>query len=179
MKIYRLPELAELSLEGDILLGPDELGTDAVSVLYGRIAPNGQPKKVSAGAGRDAVLFVVDGKLKVTQGRHTFDVSAGEAFCIEGLSVACIENTSDREAAYMLSAGRCGSEADSDDAGPVAVESDTPCGTTSSSPTDADALPELDTSGLSALSPDETGLDETEFEITREDSDNPGFDEDR
>lgn len=179
MKIYRLPELAELSPEGDILLGPDELGTDAVSVLYGRIAPKGQPKRVSAGSGRDAVLFVVDGKLKVTQGRHAFDVSAGEAFCIEGISIACIENTSDREAAYMLSAGRCASETDSDETGPIAVKSETPCSSPSTGSLDTDPLPELDTSGLSALSPDDTGLDETEFEITREDSDNPGYDEDR
>lgn len=180
MKIFRLPELADLNPDGDILLGPTELGSEAVSLLYGRIPPGSSPRRVSAGTGRDAVLFVVSGKLRVAIGTHSFTVGAGEAFGIDGSAEACIENPSDREAAYMLAAGRNDASINSDDpaaSGPTSVESNTPCVSSAANAGPDDTLPEVDRAGVAALYTDESGLDETEFEITREDPDNPGFDD--
>jgi len=171
MKIYRLPELADLNPGGDFLLGAEELGTDAISILYGRISHGGPPRRVSAGDGRHAVLFVISGQMSVALNRHTFEVSGGEAFAINGTDEVCLENSGERESVYVLTSSGRSAEAPAGERAPQpsSVVSPGPC--TGQGPDDPE---EPDTSyGAGPEMTYEAGLDETEFEITRDDA-NPG-----
>jgi quercetin dioxygenase-like cupin family protein len=138
------------------------------------------PRKVSAGEGHDAVLIVVAGEMSVVLNRRTFTVSAGEAFRVDGPDEACLENTGERESVYMLAAGRKdGAPSDVDGISePSSVESNAPCVAPEGAGIADIELPELDTAGLSGLGADDAGLDETEFEITREDSGTTDYEED-
>ncbi|MFQ5464695.1 MAG: hypothetical protein ACE5EI_02070 [Thermodesulfobacteriota bacterium] len=129
MKIYRLPHLADMSPGGEYLLGRFDLGTDAISILYGRLRPGGPGKCVSAGTGREALLFVVKGEVAVRRKKSSFSLDAGEAFLLSGAEEFNIEGAPGGESVYLMATGRRG-ERGAEDPAEAACKDDTepePC----------------------------------------------------
>ncbi len=104
MKIYKLPQLAEMSPDGDYCLGVKDLGSDAVYLYYGRLRPGEKGRTLKAAEGYEEIVYVIKGGLTVRRGRTNFQVSAGEAFhCI---GTVLIDNPNDDETVYIAAGGR-------------------------------------------------------------------------
>lgn len=146
MKIYKLPQLAELNPEGEFLLGPDEISTKAVYLLYGRMRPKETSRKLAPIDGHEQIICVIKGNIRAKCGKASFHVSAGEAF--HSSSPLVLDNMGDVEAIYIAAGGR--SEAAS-----AAVHKEEPAKETPVQPT---AVPFL------KPEPDD------DFEITSDDS---------
>jgi hypothetical protein len=106
MKIYKLPQLAEMSPEGDYCLGVKDLESDAVYLYYGRLRPGEKGRTLKAAEGYEEIVYIIKGGLTVRRGRTNFQASAGEAFhCIDEV---LIDNPNDDETIYIAAGGRGG-----------------------------------------------------------------------
>ncbi len=104
MKIYKLPQLAEMSPEGDYCLGSKDLESDAVYLYYGRLRPGEKARTLKAAEGYEEIVYIIKGGLTVKRGRTVFQASAGEAFhCIDEV---LIDNPNDDETVYIAAGGR-------------------------------------------------------------------------
>lgn len=113
MKIFNLPQLADIAPAGDYTLGPDELGSDSVSMLYARLRPNGTSRTVGAEAGTEALVLVLKGKVKVTRKKSSFTAASGEAFHICEGTEFTLENPGTEEAVFVAATGRVNASAGS------------------------------------------------------------------
>lgn len=111
MKIYKLPQLAELTHLGEYRLGPDDLNTQAVHLIYGRLRPKETARKISAAEGYEEIVCVIKGNLRVKYGKTIFMLSAGEAFHSKDAQTLVIDNMGDEEAVYISAGGRALKEA--------------------------------------------------------------------
>ncbi len=104
MKIYKMPQLAEMSPEGDYCLGSKDLESDAVYLYYGRLRPGEKGRTLKAAEGYEEIVYIIKGGLTVRHGRTIFQASAGEAFhCIDEV---LIDNPNDDETVYIAAGGR-------------------------------------------------------------------------
>lgn len=104
MKIYRMPQLAESSPGGACILGPSELDSNAVYLVYGRLLPKETGRAITPKEGFEEVLYLAKGSVTARQGKKSFPVSAGEAFLVKD-SVSLDNNGAD-EAVYITAGGR-------------------------------------------------------------------------
>lgn len=104
MKIFKLPQLAELSENGEYCLGPEELNT-SVYLLYGRLRPNEASRKIAAQAGSEEIICVVKGSIRVRCGKTSFSASSGEAFLLKDQTFY-LDNLGDDEAIYIAAGGK-------------------------------------------------------------------------
>ncbi len=105
MKIYKLPQLAELSPENEYRLGKEELPTSSVYLLYGRLRPKESSKKLTVAEGNEEIICVVKGKIKVRCGKTVFSVEPGEAFHSRAAQSFLLDNLGDEEAVYIAAGG--------------------------------------------------------------------------
>ncbi|MBI5491690.1 MAG: hypothetical protein HY893_02030 [Deltaproteobacteria bacterium] len=105
MKIYKLPQLAELSPENEYRLGKEELATSSVYLLYGRLRPKESSKKLTVAEGSDEIICVVKGNIKVRCGKTVFSVGPGEAFHSKAAQSFLLDNLGDEEAVYIAAGG--------------------------------------------------------------------------
>lgn len=103
MKIYKLPQLAELNPNNEYSLGPGELG-GSVYLTYGRLRPKETSKRLSPGEGREEIICIIKGSIRIKSGKTSFTVGAGEAFHSKEAQVFLLDNLGDEEAVY-ISAG--------------------------------------------------------------------------
>lgn len=104
MKIYKMPQLAEMSPEGDYCLGVKDLASDAVYLYYGRLRPGEKGRTLKAAEGYEEIVYIIKGGLTVRHGRTIFQACAGEAFhCIDEV---LIDNPNDDETIYIAAGGR-------------------------------------------------------------------------
>lgn len=103
MKIYKLPLLAETSSEGVYFLGPEEIKSQAVYLLYGRLRPKETGRAVTPKDGCEEIIYLVKGRMRVRCGKNSFSVNAGEAFHYGGTYY--LENPGDEEAVYIAAGG--------------------------------------------------------------------------
>ena len=119
MKIFRLPQLTESAGGGEFRLGPDELSTDSIYLVYGRLCPGESGRVIEAGGSGEEVVCVTKGKILVKGDSFDFKVAEGEAFRLNGNGPLRVVNTADdEEAVYII----CGGEAAG--AAPPEAESD-------------------------------------------------------
>lgn len=104
MKIYKLPQLAELSPNNEYSLGPGELG-GSVYLTYGRLRPNETSKRLSPGEGREEIICILKGSIRIKSGKTSFTVGAGEAFHSKDAQVFLLDNLGDEEAVYIAAGG--------------------------------------------------------------------------
>lgn len=105
MKIYKLPQLAELSPDSEYRLGKEDLGASSVYLLYGRLRPKESSKKLTLAEGGDEIICVVKGKIKVRCGKTVFTVGPGEAFHSKAAQSFLLDNIGDEEAVYIAAGG--------------------------------------------------------------------------
>ncbi len=106
MKIFRLPQLTESTGGGEFCLGPEELSTDSVYIVYGRLCPGESNRLIESRETAEEVVCVTKGKLLVSDGAFDFKVGEGEAFCLSGNSPLKVANPADdEEAVYIICGG--------------------------------------------------------------------------
>lgn len=105
MKIYKLPTLSENDNSKEYCLGCDDLDTNAVYILYGRLARNEPGRVVAPIEGYEAILYLLKGEIRVTKEGSDFTISEGEAFHIKNNENVTLENLRDTESVYILSGG--------------------------------------------------------------------------
>ncbi len=104
MKIYKLPQLADMDPGGEYCLSGEDISSDAVYLYYGRLRPGEKSKRLEAQEGQEEIIYIIKGSLRARHGKTVFHVSAGEAFhsAIEVL----IDNPNKDEAIYLAAGGR-------------------------------------------------------------------------
>ena len=103
MKIYKLPVLAESSSEGVYFLGPEDIKSQAVYLLYGRLRPKETGRAATPKDGCEEIVYLVKGSMRVRCGKSSFSVSAGEAFHYGGTYY--LDNPGEEEAVYIAAGG--------------------------------------------------------------------------
>ncbi len=104
MKIYRLPQLAEMNPDGEYCLNSEDIKSDAVYLYYGRLAPGEKKRRLTARDGHEEIVYIIKGALTAKHGKTVFQVGAGEAFhCAEEV---LIDNPNEDEAIYLAAGGR-------------------------------------------------------------------------
>ncbi len=106
MKIFKLPQLADLSDNGEYMLGRHDLGSSSAYMLYGRLRPKEAAKKVSTEIGNEEIIFMLKGSMRVRSGKSTFTVSAGEAFFSKEAQQFYLDNPEEEEAIYITAGAK-------------------------------------------------------------------------
>lgn len=110
MKIFKLPQLAELSDNGEYLLSRQDLGSSSAYMLYGRLRPKEAARKVTTEDGNEEIIFMLKGAMRVKSGKSTFTVSAGEAFLSKEAQPFYLDNPGEEEAIYVAAGSRAAGE---------------------------------------------------------------------
>lgn len=110
MKIFKLPQLAELSDNGEYLLSRQDLGSSSAYMLYGRLRPKEAARKVTTEDGNEEIIFMLKGAMRVKSGKSTFTVSAGEAFLSKEAQPFYLDNPGEEEAIYVAAGARADGE---------------------------------------------------------------------
>ncbi len=106
MKIFKLPQLAELSDNGEYLLSSQDLGSASAYMLYVRLRPREAARKVSTQDGHEEIIFLLKGSMRVRSGKSAFTVSAGEAFFSKEAHPFYLDNPGDEEAVYIAAGAK-------------------------------------------------------------------------
>lgn len=106
MKIYNLHRLVEPSPEGVYRLGPKELHTEAVELVYGRLRPKETGRIHSTPAGTEEIICVVKGSMRVNCAKSAFTVCTGEAFLAKEAESLTFANPGESETIYISAVGR-------------------------------------------------------------------------
>lgn len=106
MKIYKLPQLAEISPNAEYFLGPEDIKTKALYLFYGRLRPREAGRKVAPKDGHEEIIFVLKGSIKVRSGKSAFSVEAGEAFHCLDADGMIFDNPGEDEAIFLAAGGR-------------------------------------------------------------------------
>lgn len=149
MKIYKLPLLAEQSPGNVYRLGREEIHTDAVDLLYGRLRPGETGRTVVAPPDREEIICVLKGRVRVRCARSAFTAGTGEAFYVKEGAVFTFDNPDNAEAVYIIAGGR---------ADLTAARKKT-------------AAPPLAPEAVAQSQPAQIDREETEYDITKDDPD--------
>ncbi len=74
MKPIAMSERVDRS--GESVLGPEEAGTLTTYLIYGKLAPNESGRRLRPGQGREEILLVIDGKVRL-EGTGFQEVTCG------------------------------------------------------------------------------------------------------
>ncbi len=107
MKIYKLPALSE-SGGSEYCLGCEDLGTQSVYMLYGRLMVGEDKKTVQPKTGYEEILLILNGTIEITKGNTVFTISNGEALHIKAGDKILLNNTGGKEAVYITAGGIAG-----------------------------------------------------------------------
>lgn len=151
MKIFKLPQLAELSGLAEYVLSAE--GSGATALRWGRLLPKETGRKVSSAGTATGIVYIVKGNLSVKHGKSAFPVGAGEAFFINGAADLGLDNTGEAEAVYIVACGHS-----------------TPPEKTGQTPTHtASSIAARESGEASAMHPAQPQQPDDEFEITKDD----------
>ena len=119
MKIYKLPQLAEMSPDGEYCLNDEDIQSDAVYLYYGRLGAGEKAKRLADREGCEEIIYVIKGALTARHGKTVFQAGTGEAFHCTG--EVLIDNPNPDEAIYLAAGGRAKetTEAPQKEAAPV------------------------------------------------------------
>lgn len=106
MKIYNLHRLADSSPDGAYLLGPKELHSETVELLYGRLRPKETGHSHATPAGVEEIICVIKGSMLVNHAKSAFTVCTGEAFLSKERTGLTFANPGDSETIYISAIGR-------------------------------------------------------------------------
>jgi len=91
---------------GEAALGPDESGALTTYLLYGVLAPFETGRRLRPGSGREEILFVIDGDLRLEgQAAGETICKAGNAVLLEEGSDHWLSNLTGATARYVLAGG--------------------------------------------------------------------------
>ncbi|MCO6450373.1 MAG: cupin domain-containing protein [Caldilineales bacterium] len=104
MKVEQLS--ARLDTSGEVLFGPDMAGTMTTYMIYGRLAARETGRRLRPGKGREEILFVVNGQVRLeVTGYEELMCEAGTAISLPEGSDCWLSNTTGREVQYVIAGG--------------------------------------------------------------------------
>ena len=104
MKIYKLPQLADMDPGGEYCLSSEDIKSNAVYLYYGRLRPGEKSRRLTAQEGHEEIIYIIKGTLRAKHGKTVFQASAGEAFhCAAEM---LIDNPNEDEVIYLAAGGR-------------------------------------------------------------------------
>lgn len=108
MKTFEMSAKALEAEEGEYILGHEDTGSHACYMIYGALRPREKQRLVNPGEGHEEIVLAVKGDLEVT-GYRTGTLREGSAFHLTGDNECYLENTSDRDAVYIIAGGHADS----------------------------------------------------------------------
>ncbi len=110
MKIFRLPQLAELNEDGSYCLTSQELSTGSVYLRYFRLRPGEQGRNLKTPEGSEEVIYAAKGELTVRCGKSVFSIKAGEAFHPNAREGITLDNPNASEAVCIAAGAPMGNQ---------------------------------------------------------------------
>ncbi len=104
MKLFELKNKAQLSENGEHILGSQETGSHACYMIYGILKPGEKGRVIRPGEGHEEIILAVKGDVEVT-GHYSGTLKEGAAFHIAGANDCFFENKGISEAVYIISGG--------------------------------------------------------------------------
>lgn len=100
MKIYKLPQLTDLTSKGEYCLSNEGEGSrSGPFIVYGKLRPNEQGRCLAPKAGQ--IFYGARGHIRVRHDRSDFMIGEGEAFHLKGTAII-LDNAGSSEAAYII-----------------------------------------------------------------------------
>jgi len=104
MKTFEMSTKALEAEDGEYILGHEDTGSHSCYMIYGALRPREKQRLVKPGEGHEEIVLAVKGDLEVT-GYRTGTLREGSAFHITGDNECSLDNTSDRDAIYIIAGG--------------------------------------------------------------------------
>lgn len=104
MKVFDMKDNAGNSGGRESIVGFQHTGSHACYMIYGVLAPHEKGRRISPGAGHEEIVLALHGVLFIT-GAHEGTLQEGFAFHISGAQECYLENSSPREAVYIIAGG--------------------------------------------------------------------------
>jgi hypothetical protein len=104
MKIFDLKNKAQISENGERILGFKETGSHACYMIYGILRPEEKDRVIRPGKGHEEIVLALKGDLKIT-GHYSGVLEEGSAFHIAGEHECFLENQGFSDAIYVIAGG--------------------------------------------------------------------------
>jgi uncharacterized cupin superfamily protein len=104
MRIFDLKDKAQISENGEYILGFNETGSHACYMIYGILKPGEKGRLIKPGKHHEEIVLVVKGDIEVT-GQHSGILKEGKAFHIKGEHECFLENKGISDAIYVVAGG--------------------------------------------------------------------------
>jgi hypothetical protein len=104
MKIFDLKSKAQISENGEYILGFKETGSHACYMIYGILRPEEKDRVIKPGKGHEEIVLALKGDIKIT-GYYSGVLKEGSAFHIAGEHECFLENQGISEAVYIIAGG--------------------------------------------------------------------------
>lgn len=98
--------LERVDRSGESALGPEEAGTLSTYLIYGKLAPNESGRRLRPGQGREEILFVIDGRVRL-EGASFQEITcgAGTAVSLPEGSDCWLSNLTTSIVQYVIAGG--------------------------------------------------------------------------
>jgi hypothetical protein len=96
---------------GEYIVGADQTGSHACYLIYGKMDPSEEGRKLKAGKGHEEIFLAVQGSFLLTphsSGSATeevVEIKEGQAFHLVGEHTYFLKNATDSSACYVMAGG--------------------------------------------------------------------------
>lgn len=91
---------------GEVALGPEETGNLTTYLIYGKLAPNEAGRRLRPGQGREEILYVINGRVRMeTSGLSEEVVDEGSAVPLPEGSDCWVSNMTTATVQYIIAGG--------------------------------------------------------------------------
>ncbi len=104
LETFNLRERVERS--GEVAIGPNEAGTLATYLVFGRMTPRETGRRIRPGQGREEIFFLINGRVRMLiAGGQELDIEAGTAVPLTEGTDCWMSNLTDRTVEYVVAGG--------------------------------------------------------------------------
>ncbi|MEW6347723.1 MAG: hypothetical protein AB1646_01565 [Thermodesulfobacteriota bacterium] len=101
MRVTRLADLADL-FGGEYVLGKEDLGTEGLYLVFGRLGPGEHDRLVLPGEGFEEIFCCVDGSLVFQTRTREVVLEPGHAVSLRNLESGLVSNPTGRTVTYII-----------------------------------------------------------------------------
>lgn len=96
----------QIERTGEVALGPEETGNLTTYLIYGKLAPNEAGRRLRPGQGREEILYVINGRVRMeTSGLSEEVVDEGSAVPLPEGSDCWVSNMTTATVQYIIAGG--------------------------------------------------------------------------
>lgn len=106
MKHFKLADHIENS--GEVAMGPQQTGMLATYIVYGVLAPGETGRRLRPGEGREEILYLINGKVRLETGglrTEEAEIEAGSAIPMPEGSDCWVSNLTSQRVEYIIAGG--------------------------------------------------------------------------